>query len=265
MGGDRYKVCYSYNPPKIVSSWVNMEVLNERDDRLVHSSTYLDVPPEWLGEQFIAEAEYLKKVNELAYRNEYLGEATGTGGSIFNNIEVKDITDDEIKHYDNILDGIDFGYAVDPCCYLQMYYDKRRRKLYIFNEIYKTGLSNRDLFAEIKEIKVGGGYVTCDSAEPKSIAELKALGLRVKGARKGIDSIKYGIKFLQNLEKITIDSKRCPNTAKEFVAYEYERDKNGFFRSVYPDYNNHSIDCTRYAMEDYTLNNTWTLSRERIL
>ena len=263
-GGDKYKVFYSYNPPKSINNWVNAEILNERKDRLVHTSTYLDVPKEWLGEQFIIEAEYLKKTNELAYRNEYLGETTGTGGAVFTNLEIRNRTNDEISHYDNIIDGNDFGYAVDPNCYVQMQYDKTRRCLYIFNEIYKVGMSNRELVKQIKEIKVGNSYITCDSAEPKSIDELRSLGLRVKPAKKGPDSIDYGIKFLQKLEKIVIDNNRCPNTAREFSLYEYEKDKMGNFKSKYPDENNHSIDATRYAIEDYTISNTWQLSNRKL-
>lgn len=264
-GGTGYKVFYSYNPPKTIASWVNAEVVNPRDDRLVHSSTYLDVPKEWLGEEFIIEAEYLKKTNELAYRNEYLGEATGTGGAIFTNLKIREITKEEINHFDNILDGNDFGYAVDPDCYVQMHYDKTRRRLYIFNEIYKVGMSNRKLADEIKRIKVGNSYITCDSAEPKSIAELQNLGLLVKGAKKGADSIDYGIRFLQNMETIVIDNKRCPNIAREFTTYEYEKDKYGNFISKYPDKNNHSIDATRYAIEDYTRQKHWEFSNRRVL
>lgn len=263
-GGNEYKVFYSYNPPKSINNWVNAEILNERPDRIVHTSTYLDVPKEWLGEQFIIEAEYLKEHNELAYRNEYLGEPTGTGGAVFTNIEIRHITDEEISHFDNIIDGNDFGYAVDPNCYVQMQYDKTRRSLFIFNEIYKVGMSNRELAEQIKKIKVGNSFITCDSAEPKSIDELKSLGLRVKGAKKGPDSIDFGIKFLQKLEKIVIDNVRCPNTAREFSLYEYEKDKLGNFKSKYPDENNHSIDATRYAIEDYTISNTWQLSNRKL-
>lgn len=263
-GGDKYKVFYSYNPPKSVNNWVNAEILNEREDRLVHTSTYIDVPKEWLGEQFIIEAEYLKKTNELAYRNEYLGETTGTGGAVFTNLEIRTITDEELSHYDNIVDGNDFGYAVDPDCYLQMQYDKTRRCLFIFNEIYKVGMSNRELAEEIKKIKIGNGYITCDSAEPKSIDELRSLGLRVKPAKKGPDSVDFGIKFLQKLEKIVIDNRRCPNCAREFSMYEYEKDKIGNFKSKYPDENNHAIDATRYAIEDYTIANTWQLSNRKL-
>ena len=264
-GGSDYEAFYSYNPPKMVSSWVNAEVINVREDRLVHSSTYLNVPVEWLGEQFILEAEHLKKTNELAYRNEYLGEATGTGGAIFTNLDIREITEEEVKQFDNILDGNDFGYAVDPNCYLQMHYDKTRKCLFIFNEIYKVGTSNKKLADEIKKIKIGKGFITCDSAEPKSIAELQSYGLRVKPAKKGADSIDFGIKFLQMLERITIDAVRCPNTAREFSTYEYEKDKYGNFVSKYPDANNHSIDSTRYAIEDYTIKNNWEISNRRVL
>lgn len=264
-GGSDYEAFYSYNPPKMVSSWVNAEVINVRKDRLVHSSTYLDVPKEWLGEEFIIEAEHLKKTNELAYRNEYLGEATGTGGAIFTNLVIEQISDEEIKKFDNVLDGNDFGYAVDPNCYLQMHYDKTRKCLYIFNEIYKVGMSNKQLATEIKKKKIGHSFITCDSAEPKSIAELQSYGLRVKGAKKGPDSVDYGIKFLQQLEKIVIDPVRCPNTAREFNGYEYEKDKYGNFVSKYPDINNHSIDCARYAIEDYTIRNNWEISNRRVL
>ena len=264
-GGEYIKVFYSYNPPKVVSNWVNTEAMLDVEGRLVHHSTYLDVPKEWLSEDFLIEAEILKKTNELYYKNEYLGEATGTGGQIFENVELRPIPDEEISHYDNILDGLDFGFAVDPSAYVQAHYDKTRRKLYIFTEIYKVGMSNRQLYDEIKKVKIGHNFLTCDSAEPKSIAELKALGLsRVKGAKKGADSVEYGIKFLQKLTSITIDPKRCPNTAREFKGYAYDVDKNGNFVSRYPDRDNHSIDASRYMLEDYTLNNTWTLSNRQV-
>lgn len=264
-GGQNIKVFYSYNPPKIVSNWVNTEAMIDVEGRLVHHSTYLDVPKEWLSEDFLIEAEILKKQNELYYRNEYLGEATGTGGQVFDNISIREMPEAEIRRFDNILDGLDFGFAVDPSAYIQGYYDRTRRKLYLFNEIYKVGLSNRQLYDEIKKIKVGSAYITCDSAEPKSIAELKSLGLRVKGAKKGVDSIEYGIKFLQKLGEIVIDPKRCPNTAREFKGYAYDLDKNGNFISRYPDRDNHTIDAVRYMIEDYTIANTWQLSNRKLM
>lgn len=264
-GGDNIKVFFSYNPPKVLSNWTNVEGFRHVEGRLVHHSTYLDVPKEWLAQDFLIEAELLKQENELYYRNEYLGEPTGTGGQVFDNLDIRKIEEEEIKRFDNILDGNDFGFAIDPDCYLQVYYDKTRRRLYAFNELYKVGMSNKQLADEIKRIKIGGSYITCDSAEPKSIAELKSYGLRVKPAKKGPDSIEYGIKFLQKLNSIIIDPVRCPNIAREFRNYEYEQDKNGNFKSQYPDKDNHSIDAMRYAIEDYTIANQWQLSNTKLL
>ena len=249
-GGDIFYVFYSYNPPKSINSWVNAEVINERRDRLVHTSCYLDVPKEWLGEQFIIEAEHLKATNELAYRNEYLGEPTGTGGAVFTNITLRQITDEEISHFDNISDGIDFGYAIDPATWGQNHYDRTRKKLYIFNEVYAVGMSNKVLYEKILKKKIGQSMIVADSAEPKSIDELNSYGqIRVIGAKKGPDSVEYGIKWLQMLEEIIIDNVRCPNTAREFTLYEYEKDRMGNFKSRYPDLDNHTIDMVRYSRE----------------
>ena len=256
-GGDEFVVFYSYNPPKSVNNWVNAEALEVRPDKLLHKSTYLTVPREWLGEPFFIEAEHLKEVNELAYNNEYLGQATGAGGAVFSNLTIREITDDEIKTFDKIYDGIDFGYAVDPACYVQCYFDKTRKKLYIFSEVYGVGLSNERLWEEILKKKISRAEITADSAEPKSIDKLNSLGkMYVRGAKKGPDSVEYGIRWLQDLEEIIIDNVRCPNTAREFSLYEYERDKYGVFKSKYPDANNHSIDSVRYAMESETKSNT---------
>ena len=265
-GGTGYEVFYSYNPPKMLSSWVNGESIIERKDRLVHSNTYLDVPPEWLGEEFFIEANTLKQQDEMAYRNEYLGEATGTGGAVFTNVILRKITDDEIKHFDNIADGIDFGFAVDPACYGQNHYDKTRKRLFIFNEIYQVNMSNRKLWEAIVKVKIGSSYITADSAEPKSIAELNSYGtLRVLGAKKGPDSVEYGVKWLQDLFEIIIDPERCPNTAREFKSYEYEKDKYGNFISKFPDMNNHTIDLTRYSRESDMKNTKWELSNRRVI
>jgi PBSX family phage terminase large subunit len=248
-GGDVFKVFFTYNPPKSVNSWVNAEQYLQPDDTLVIHTTYLDVPKEWLGKTFIDLAEALKINKPEAYRHEYMGEVTGTGGAVFKNIVVEEIPSSQIKLFDHISDGVDFGYAVDPSVYTQNHYDKKRNCLYIFNEIFKTGLTNKQLSEEIKRKKIGSASIVCDSAEPKSIAELKGYGLRVEKAKKGADSIDFGIKWLQSLDKIVIDPKRCPNTVREFVNYEYAQDRLGNFRADYVDKNNHTIDATRYSRE----------------
>jgi phage terminase large subunit len=131
-----------------------------------------------------------------------------------------------------------------------MHYDKTRRKLYIFYEIHKVSLSNRKAAELIKLENKNNAMITCDSAEPKSIDDMRSYNLRVKGAKKGPDSVEFGIKFLQDLEEIIIDPVRCPNTAREFINYELEKDAKGNFKAEFPDKDNHSIDCCRYATED---------------
>lgn len=248
-GGDTFVVFYSYNPPQSQNNWVNEEILQKRQDRLVHHSTYLTVPPEWLGEQFLIEAEHLKSAKPESYRHEYLGEVTGTGGEVFTNVTIGEITDEEISHFDHISRGIDWGYAADPFHYTVNHYDKTRRRLYIFYEIQALKLSNRKAAELVKKENKFNQVIVCDSAEPKSIAEMYSYNLKVVPAKKGPDSVEYGIKWLQDLEEIVIDPKRCPNTAREFLGYELEKDANGNFKGSFPDKNNHSIDAVRYSRE----------------
>lgn len=248
-GGDSFKVFYTYNPPKSVNSWVNAERFIQAEDTLVKHTTYLDVPPEWLGKIFIDEANKLKLQNEEAYNHEYLGIVTGTGGAVFSNVTVQKIPQSLINTFDRISNGVDFGYAVDPSVFTQNHYDKKHNKLYIFNEIYQTGLSNKELSEKIKKVMIGNAPIVCDSAEPKSIDEMKRLGLRVQKAKKGADSIEYGIKWLQSLDEIIIDPARCPNTTREFTLYEYDKDRYGNWKANYPDKDNHAIDATRYSRE----------------
>lgn len=247
-GGEKFTVIYSYNPPKSKRNWVNRESAREREDRLVHHSVYTDISEEWLGKQFVLEAKHLKKSNPELYAHEYLGRVTGTGGEVFKNITVRRIGDEEIAAFDKIYRGVDFGYAADPFVYLVCYLHNGR--LYIFDEIFAVGLSNSAAAEKIKEKESYGSWIICDSAEPKSIRDLRELGLRVRGARKGPDSVEYGIKFLASLDEIIIDPKRCPNAEREFCCYAVERGADGEFSSSYPDCNNHTIDAARYALED---------------
>ena len=248
-GGESFCVFYSYNPPKSQRNWVNTEVLLPQETRVVHHSTYLTVPKKWLGEQFFLDAEHLEKTKPDNYRHEYLGEVTGTGGAVFTNLVIRPIVDEEIERFDNISRGLDWGYASDPFHYTVNHYDSTRRRLYIFYEIQLKSLSNRKAAEMIKAENKNNGLITCDSAEPKSIAEISDYGLRVIGARKGPDSVEYGIKWLQDLEEIIIDPVRCPHTAQEFNEYELESDGNDGFKAKFPDKNNHSIDAVRYSRE----------------
>ena len=258
-GGPEYCVFYSFNPPESQRNWCNKEVLVKRDDTFVSHTTYLQAPKEWLGEQFLIEAEHMKKVKPEKYCHDYLGEVTGTGGEVFTNLDIREITDEEIQVFDRLKFGLDFGYAGDPLAFIKANYDKTRRRLFIFDEVYGTRLSNADAVKLIKEINPLNNQITADSAEPRTINEFKLLGLRITGAKKGPDSVKNGIKFLQDLESIIIDPVRCPNAYREFNEYEIEKDKDGNLRGDFPDKNNHAIDATRYAMEHEILQSKWTL------
>lgn len=246
-GGKEYIEFVSFNPPKSRDHWINAELFVDDAPRLVHASTYRDMPVAWLGEQFFLEAEKLKAHNERAYRHEYLGEATGTGGAVFENVADRCMTDAEIAAFGRVYHGLDFGFAVDPLAFLSCAYDRKREDVYIFEEIYEQRLSNSRATARIRPL-AGQNVIYADSAEPKSIAEMKGLGLRIFGARKGRDSVAHGIKWLQDRAHIYIDKVRCPHTYREFVTYAYERNREGQFISAYPDRNNHTIDAARYAL-----------------
>lgn len=250
-GGPNFLVFYSFNPPESQRNWTNMEVLDERPDKIVHHSTYLTVPRDWLGEQFIIEAEHLKATKPTKYEHDYLGAVTGTGLEVFTNVTIRKIADDEIKIFDRIRQGLDFGYGADPLSFTLCHYDKKRKRLFIFGEVYKCKLGNSKAVEEISKVGHKDKTITADSAEPRTINEFKNLGLiRIVGAKKGPDSVDHGIKFLsEELEEIIIDKERAPNHAREFLGYELEVDSQGNPKGSYPDKNNHSIDSTRYALE----------------
>ena len=256
-GGERTVTFYSYNPPRSAQNWVNREVLLPRADRLVHKSTYLDVigeHREWLGESFISEAEAVRETNERAYRNEYLGEVTGSGGSVFENLTIREIGVDEISSFGMVYAGLDFGWFPDPLHFVRCAYDPARRRLCIFDEYRTVKTSNADVYRILTEQKqlTAAEEVIADSAEMKSVNDMRSYGMRCIAATKGPGSVRASMRWLQALNEIVIDPERCPEAAKEFSQYEYERTRNGEFVDAYPDANNHAIDAVRYA-----LNRVW--------
>ena len=254
-GGQLFWDFRSFNPPISNINWANQYAVDamSRENTLVTSNTYLDVPEEWLGQAFLDEAEDLKETNPRAYEHEYLGIPVGTGGNVFENVEALYMSDEQIATFDRLYRGIDWGWYPDPFAYTTSHFDSARRTLYIFQEFRVNKMSNKDVFEKIfHELHYAGpnDIVTCDSAEPKSVSDFRAYGgYGCRPAEKGPDSINYSMKWLQSLTHIYIDPNRCPETYKEFVEYEYERDKNDEVMSGYPDMNNHSIDSVRYATE----------------
>ncbi len=238
----------SYNPPITAAAWVNAESMKPVNGRMVHESSYLDVPEEWLGAKFIAEAESLKKSNERAYRHMYLGEVTGTGGQVFRNLEIRAIEDAEINGYERFYNGLDFGFAVDPDAFGRWAYSPKCRALLAMSEYYAAGNTIDRLATEVKR-HAGREVVRCDSEDPRMINELRIRGVNAIGVKKGPGSVEHGMRWLEDLGAIIIDPKRTPNIAREFSKYEYAQDKNGNFIPEYPDKENHEIDALRYCME----------------
>ena len=247
-GGDESYDFSSYNPPKSKSNWVNRIKLVPNPKRVIHHSSYLEAPAEWLGQKFIDDAEHLKEINPEAYEHEYLGIPNGDGGNVFEYLEIRDITDEEISHMDRIFAGVDYGWYPDAFCYLRTYYDSAREKIYLIDELYVNKWSNSKTADWIKKKGYDDYTMICDSAEPKSVNDFRDAGLPARGAIKGPGSIEYGFKFLQT-KTLVIDPKRTPNAYKEITEYEYDRDKEGNVISGYPDGNDHAISALRYAYE----------------
>lgn len=267
-GADDFICFNTFNPPISLNNWANKYILLPDDRATVFKTTYEMIPPEWLGSAFIAEAERLREINESAYRHEYLGEAIGTGGEVFPNLQAREITDAEIDQLQYIYSGCDFGFAQDPMAYIRAAYDEKHDTIFLIDEIYRKHMSNKQLADEIKRrgYDSTGRYshyvspmmgftsseipatVICDCAEPKSIADLQNEGIKAIACRKFAGCVQYRIKWLQQ-RRIIIDPKRTPNAWREFSSYEYEVSKDGEILSDLPDRDNHTIDSLAYALD----------------
>ena len=276
-GGDEIVYFKTFNPPPTKSNWANMYCEIPKENQYQHFSNYLGLPEEylrneelrkaipleemmkmyasmavpadWLGKPWLADAEHLRNVNPLAYEHEYLGIPVNDGGLVFPNTKQRTITDDEIKQFDHVLHGLDWGYSINPASYGKMHYDATRRKLYIFGELQTLKKSNQVLH---KELIDSGMYadldlLIADSAEPKSVGDFRSYGSNCRGAEKGPESVRYSIKWLQGLTEIVIDPVRAPVHAQQFSNYEYERTKDNEIIDAFPDKDNDTIDDTRYA------------------
>lgn len=255
----------TFNPPISANNWANV-FIREPDEKAVTLLTdYTMIPPDWLGESFLYEAERLRDVNPKAYEHEYLGVPTGAGGEVFPNLEIREITDKEIEQMGYFYQGLDFGFAVDPAAFLRVSYDRKSDTVFFVDEIYKRHLSNKQLAEEIKKRRydrggsayhspiLGGVYeekqlITADCAEPKSIADMQAEGLKCIPCHKEPGCVSYRVKWLQH-RRIVIDPKRTPEAYREFVNYSYATDKDGNFLSELPDKDNHTIDACAYALD----------------
>lgn len=249
-GGHGFKTFCSYNPPMSQASWVNIEANEPADGRYVFHSDYRSVPREWLGEDFIADALDLKRRNPKLYQHEYLGEVTGTGGTVFPNVVIREITDEEISRFDNHRFGQDWGYT-NAFCWVAMNYVPKKKRLLIYDEIYKSHLTPSMAAKLVKQKDMHGEPIWADCEDASAIAQFNnEFGITTYPVKKGPDSRRYGYRWLQGLFEIVIDPRRAPNTAREFQQMEYKQDrKTGQFLEDYPKEADHSIDAVRYGVE----------------
>lgn len=152
--------------------------------------------------------------------------------------------------------GLDFGYAVDPTAFVVAFISMEEKRIYVYDELYKQKLTNRMIFDEITQLGYAKEKIIADSAEPKSIDELRGLGLRrIEPAKKGRDSIQHGIQFLQDFEIIV--NPRCVNFVTEISNYTWSKDKFGNQINVPVDCFNHLIDALRYGCERFAFKTKW--------
>jgi len=245
------RLVLSFNPV-LISHWIYTEYFSTiawADDQKEYQSSDLSIlKTTYRDNKFLTSDDVhgLQSEKDQYYFDVYSEGRWGVlGHVIFTNWRVEDLSD-KYDQFTNRRHGLDFGFSSDPAAMPVTHYDRMRKTIYIFDELYERGLTN-DLLAEEVTAKVGADHVVCDSAEPKSIAELRKHGVNAGSAKKGKDSVLFGIQWLQQ-QTIIIDSK-CINTRNEFSQYKWKEDAAGNALRQPVDKNNHIIDGLRYAYE----------------
>ena len=233
--------------------WIKKRFFDDPDDEtLALTTNYLC--NEWLDEADKKVFETMKRNNPRRYQVAGLGAWGIVDGLIYENFKEQEFTLEQVKHCKSAF-GLDFGYTNDPSAFFVGFVDLENKKLYVWDEFYEKGLSNKKIFEKISSMGYAKEKITADSAEPKSIDELKGYGLRVKGAKKGKDSILNGVQWIQDLEIII--HPRCVNFITEISNYTWDEDKFGNKINEPIDDFNHLMDAMRYALENYIKNKGW--------
>lgn len=245
-GGSKFVVFKTFNPPISQSNWTNVYVEEPRDDSYRHKSDYRSVPVEWLGQQFLDDAEHLKKTNPRAYQHEYLGLPVGLGTNIFELLEIRTIPDEEIQKYQSIYQGQDWGWYPDPKAFIRVAYVPNQDKVILLDELGGCKIRNTVMAGQIKQKGYDDYSISCGVDEEESIIDFRDAGLPARRAIVTPGSRKYTFEWLQ-CRTLVIDPARTPRAYKEIINYEHEVDGNGEVIADYPDGNDHWIDSLRYA------------------
>lgn len=253
------RMTLSFNPI-IQSHWIYEDFFGKiawADEQTQYQGAGLSIlKTTYKDNRFLTPEDVFDLENEADqyYRDVYtLGKWGVLGNVIFTNWKSADLSDTESEYYlpeaqrTNRRNGLDFGFSSDPAAMPVTHYDKAHKRIYIYDELYQRGLTNDVLAEEVKKL-INKDYVTCDSSEPKSIAELTQYGVNSMGAKKGKDSVVFGIQWLQQQE-IIVDI-HCVNSRNELQQYKWKEDASGRAMRVPVDRNNHLIDGLRYAYED---------------
>lgn len=208
-GGDKFIVFKTFNPPISASNWSN-EYVQTPDGRSYRLKTdYRSVPKEWLGDDFISDAMHLSEVNNKAYRHEYLGEAVGLGTDIFDNIEIRKITDEEIEDMERIYQGQDWGWAPDPKAFVRCAYNHQKESVFLLDEDGGQKIPVLEMAERIKKKGYAGTETICGADELESIHDFSNAGIYATKTDNRPGSVKYEMEWLQT-RKIVIDPSRTP-------------------------------------------------------
>lgn len=239
-----YKSHWIYTDYFSVIAWADDQTEYQTPELSILKTTYKD--NYFLTPQDVID---LESETDEYYRDVYtLGKWGILGDVIFKNWRTEDLSD-RLDQFVNHRNGLDFGFSRDPAAIAATHYDRARKTIYIYGEVYERGLTNDVLAQEAKNL-VGQQYIYCDSAEPKSIAELQQHGVSALATKKGKDSINFGIQWLQQ-QTIIVNSK-CFNARNELSIYHWKKDKDGNAIRQPVDKDNHLMDSLRYAYEDET-------------
>ncbi len=239
-----------FNPPKSANNFMNEYTASKIGEKLTHicHSFYYNVPIEWLGKRFFERAEWFKKNKPKYYANNYLGEVVGTGGTIFENLETREITDKEIEAMPYFYHGLDFGFE-HPQVFIKCYYDRDTDILYPVEEVYSKRCKNSTFARRIRKYK--NVEIIADSARPDNITNMNDWGFDVIGAVKRWGNDKgrdYCWEWLRQCNKIVVDPNRTPHLLDELTKLEFEQLKDGSFSSEYPKLNEDCIMALIYAL-----------------
>lgn len=268
LGGLKKTITFSFNPI-LKTHWLYESFFSKvkwADDQTEYQDEYISILKTTYKDniRFLEQDDIydLENEDDEYYYNVYtLGNWGVLGDVIFKNVHYVDLNQPgdyylPVDQRTNRRNGLDFGFSSDPAAMPCMHLDKMRKRIYIYDELYERGLTNQELAPLVTNL-IGKDRVVCDSSEPKSIQELQIAGVNAAGAKKGKDSVNFGVQWLQGYDIII--GLNCVNAYREFTTYHWKKNKDGESLRIPVDKDNHLIDGARYGLEDDMDNSEWSV------